>query len=79
MPFRIGSRDERAKLVTFCRDYGVDYFVSGHVHDFWSARIQETEYIICGIMNNKREGGTPAGYLLFTYNNGALTWQFATQ
>ena len=72
--FRMPSTEERAKLISLLRRYGVHSMVSGHLHGWRYTRIDGTNYFISAMPPEGMDYGNP-GYVLFTWAHDSLSWE----
>jgi 3',5'-cyclic AMP phosphodiesterase CpdA len=73
--FRLASTQERARLISLLRRYGVHSMVSGHLHGWRHARIEGTNYFISAMpLEDLMDYGKP-GYVLFTWAHDSLSWE----
>ena len=73
--YRLTSAEERYKLISLLKDYKVNAYVSGHYHTFKHAKFAGIDHFIVGSMYpHKLDGGT-RGYLLFSIDNGIVSWE----
>ena len=73
--YRLTSAEERYKLISLLKDNKVDAYVSGHYHTFEHTEFSGIDHFIVGSMYpHKLDGGT-RGYLLFSIDNGNMSWE----
>lgn len=74
--WRISSVEERYKLMGIMDKYGVYAYVGGHVHGYRQTQVGSTLHFTIGSMYPYTLDYGNAGYVLFHYKNGAMTWEF---
>lgn len=73
--WRLSSVAERYKLVSMLDSYGVYAFISGHIHGARWASAGRTLHFITGSMYPYDLDYGNHGYLLMTYDHGAITYR----
>jgi predicted phosphodiesterase len=75
-PFwRLESVDERYKLTSLLNTSGAYAMVAGHRHAFQFTQIGNLQHFLAGTMYPKSVDAGSHGYLLFSYNAGAISWK----
>jgi hypothetical protein len=74
--YRLESYEERYHLASLLDKYRVYAYVGGHLHGFVHARIDQMEEFVVGAMYPHALDVGDHGYVLFTYDGHALTWQW---
>jgi 3',5'-cyclic AMP phosphodiesterase CpdA len=74
--WRLAGTEERMKLQSMLEKYGVYAWCAGHIHGLRDTKVDGVHHLTCGAMApGVLDYGSP-GYLLFTWAQGELTWQF---
>ncbi len=76
--WRLSSVEERYRLASMLEHYGVYAFISGHIHGYKEATVGGVRHFITGAMYPYELDYGGYGYLLFSYNNGALTYRYVS-
>lgn len=74
--YRLESYEERFRLASILNKYGVYAYVAGHLHGFRHSQIGQVEHFIVGSMYPDSLDIGVHGYVLFSYNNGTLSWNW---
>jgi hypothetical protein len=74
--WRLASDAERVKVQSLLERYEVFAWCAGHIHGLRHTQVDSVHYLTCGAMApGTLDYGNP-GYLLFTFANDSLSWQF---
>ena len=74
--WRLASDAERVKVQSLLERYGVFAWCAGHIHGLRHTQVGAVHHLTCGAMApGNLDYGNP-GYLLFTFANDSLSWQF---
>lgn len=74
--FRLESYQERYRLTALLNKYNVYAFVAGHLHGYEYAKVGNVEHFIVGSMYPFALDLGNHGYLLFSYNNGSMSFRW---
>ncbi|HOZ54058.1 MAG TPA: metallophosphoesterase [Bacilli bacterium] len=72
----IQSKAESDKIVSLCKEYKVDYFVSAHIHRYDHKAINGTTYITSGVLGGAAVNTKNIGFLKFSVDNNKVTYEF---
>jgi hypothetical protein len=72
--WRLGSSEERYRLLSLLAKYRVHSYVAGHIHGWRHIEIDSVNLFICAMPAGGMDYGIP-GYLLFTWALGRLSWE----
>ena len=74
--WRLASSAERAKVQSLLERYDVYAWCAGHIHGLRYMQVGAVRHFTCGAMApGNLDYGNP-GYLLFTFANDSLSWEF---
>ena len=74
--WRLASDAERVKVQSLLEKYGAYAWCAGHIHGLRHTQVGAVHHLTCGAMApGNLDYGNP-GYLLFTFANDSLSWQF---
>ncbi|MGZ3708463.1 MAG: metallophosphoesterase family protein [Bdellovibrionota bacterium] len=76
MIWRLSSAAERYKLTGMLNQYGVYAYVGGHIHEYRQSQVASVLHLTVGSMYPYGLDYGNHGYVLFTYNHGAMSWQW---
>ena len=74
--WRLASDVERVKVQSLLEKYGAYAWCAGHIHGLRHTQVGAVHHLTCGAMApGNLDYGNP-GYLLFTFANDTLSWEF---
>jgi predicted phosphodiesterase len=74
--WRLASDAERVKVQSLLEKYGAYAWCAGHIHGLRHTQVGAVHHLTCGAMApGNLDYGNP-GYLLFTFANDTLSWEF---
>ena len=74
--WRLASDAERAKVQSLLEKYGTHYWCAGHIHGLRDTPVDSVHHLTCGAMAPGALDYGNAGYLLFTFADDSLSWEF---
>ena len=74
--WRLASDAERVKVQSLLERHEVYAWCAGHVHGLRDAQVGAVYHLTCGAMAPGRLDYGNRGYLLFTFADDSLTWEF---